>query len=119
MLEHKFCHIEIPVTDIDKAKEFYESVFNWEVQLQTGYPGYAFFKTGESGVGGAFGKKDTTGKDGIILHIETDDIPKTLTKIKKAGGKVTKEKTDIGNDFGFYALFEDNSGNLLGIWSQK
>ena len=64
-------------------------------------------------------KKDDTVKDGIILHIETDDIPKTLAKIKKAGGKVTKEKTDIGNDFGFYALFEDNSGNLLGIWSQK
>jgi len=42
-----------------------------------------------------------------------------LEKITKAGGKVTKEKTEIGNDFGFYALFEDNSGNLLGIWSQK
>jgi len=118
-LEHKFCHIEIPVKDIDKAKEFYESVFNWEIQTETGYPSYAFFKTGEEGVSGAFDKKEAAVKDGIILHIETDDILKTLEKITKAGGKTIKEKTEIGNNYGFYALFEDNSGNVLGIWSQK
>ncbi|MCE7746504.1 MAG: VOC family protein, partial [Candidatus Heimdallarchaeota archaeon] len=37
----------------------------------------------------------------------------------KNGGKVIQEKTEIGNDFGFFALFEDNSGNILGLWSQK
>ena len=118
-MEKKFCHIEIPCKNLKEAKEFYESVFDWEVTIETGMPGYAFFKTGGTGVGGGFEETNKVARGEITLHIETDDIPKTLEKITKAGGKVVKEKTEIGQDFGFYALFEDNSGNHLGIWSQK
>ena len=101
------------------AKEFYESVFKWEIQVDTGMLDYAFFKSGDEGVGGAFQKSDKIAKGEINLNIEVEDIPKTLEKITKNGGKIIQEKTEIGNDYGFYAVFEDNSENILGIWSQK
>ena len=53
------------------------------------------------------------------MNIQVEDIPKTLEEITKYGGKIIQEKTEIGNDYGFYAVFEDNSGNILGVWSQK
>ncbi len=37
------CHLEIPVTDLDKAKEFYSKVFGWEIQVMLDM-GYATFQ---------------------------------------------------------------------------
>ncbi len=118
-MEHKIIHIEIPCIDLIKAKEFYESVFKWKVQLGTGMTEYAFFVTSKESVGGAFYKTDMKAKGEITLYIEVEDIPKILDRITKHGGKITKEKTEIGGDFGFYAIFEDNSGNVMGLWSGK
>ena len=118
-MEKKIVHIEIPVKDLQKAKEFYEAVFNWKVEIDTGMPGYGFFTTGEEGVGGAFDQSDKTAKGEIMLHIQTDDIPKTLEKINAKGGKTIREKTEISKEYGFYAIFEDIFGNVLGLWSQK
>ncbi|MHA2172196.1 MAG: VOC family protein, partial [Candidatus Kariarchaeaceae archaeon] len=28
------CHIEIPILDLEKAKEFYQNVFKWEVNTE-------------------------------------------------------------------------------------
>ena len=118
-MENKFAHIEIPVKDIKKAKKFYEAIFNWEVQIDTGFPGYAFFKTSETGVGGAFDESDKTAAGEIMLYIEVEDIPQTAKKIKAAGGKIIQDKTAIGGEMGFYASFEDVFGNILGLWSSK
>ena len=118
-MEKKIAHIEIPVKDINEAKKFYGKVFDWEVQTETGYPGYAFFKSGETGVGGAFFESEKRAKGEILLHIETDDIKETLKIIAEHGGKTVKEKTDIGNNYGFYAIFEDCFGNEIGLWAEK
>jgi len=118
-MENKIIHIEIPCKDVKKAKKFYESVFKWEIKIETGFPGYAFFKSGEEGVGGALQESEKIAKGEINLNIQVEDIPKALEIISKNGGKTIQEKTEIGNDYGFYAVFEDNSGNILGLWSQK
>jgi len=118
-MESKVAHIEIPAKDLKKAKIFYEKCFNWEVNTETGMPGYAFFKSGETGIGGAFDLSIKPTADGVKIYIQVENITSTLDKIKKMGGKILKEKTAIGGDFGFFALFEDISGNVLGLWSLK
>ena len=118
-MENKIVHIEIPCKDIKIAKKFYESVFNWKIQVETGFPDYAMFTTGKEGVGGAFQKADKMSKGEINLNIQVEDIPKALKKIIKNGGKIIQEKTEIRNNYGFYAVFEDNSGNIMCVWSQK
>jgi predicted enzyme related to lactoylglutathione lyase len=46
------------------------------------------------------------------------DIEKKLREIEHAGGKIIKEKTGISPEFGFYALFNDPCGSLMGLWSR-
>lgn len=119
MKNHDFVHIEIPAKDLEKTKEFYESVFGWEVTIQTGYENYAFFKESEDSIGGAFQKSDKIINGGIILYINTDEIDLSLEKIKKANGEVVQRKTQISEEHGFFALFKDISGNLMGLWSRN
>lgn len=112
-------HVEIPSTDLKKSKLFYESVFGWEVSLESGMEGYALFRAGD-GPGGGFdatGKKKADGE--IVLYIQVEDINATLEKIKKGEGKVAAEKRDIGGGNGWFALFRDPCDNLLGLWSQN
>jgi predicted enzyme related to lactoylglutathione lyase len=119
-MDNTFAHVEIPVKNLKKAKAFYEAIFKWEVQIDSGFPGYAFFKTGENSLGGAFDESEDKKATGdIMLYVEVEDIPETLEKIKKVGGKVTQEKTDIGGGMGFYAAFEDIFGNVMGLWASK
>ncbi|MBY8999698.1 MAG: VOC family protein [Candidatus Heimdallarchaeota archaeon] len=119
MKNHGFVHIELPTKDLDKAKYFYETVFEWEVIIQTGFDDYAFFKETEDGSGGAFLKSDKVLNGETTLYINTDNIDLTLEKIKEAKGEIVQKKTQISEEHGFYALFKDISGNLMGLWSKN
>jgi len=113
---NKFCHIEIPAPHLEKTAEFYKKIFNWEIELSPDRS-YAFFKDGS--VGGGFDPTLSIQKDGVNLVIEVEDIPEKLLEIEKAGGKIIKEKTDIGGGYGYYASFLDINGNRLSIWSKS
>lgn len=112
---HGFCHIEIPATDVQKAKEFYGQLFSWEFDDMGGE--YVMFKPPD-GPGGGFTTERKPSAEGITLYIEVEDIPKKLAEIENAGGKVMTPKTKISDEFGFYAIFVDPEGNGLGLWSK-
>jgi hypothetical protein len=119
MKKHGFAHMELPAKDLEKTKEFYETVFEWEVVIQTGFEDYAFFKESEDGIGGAFQKSDKIINGEITLYINTDNIDLSLEKIKDANGEVVQKKTQISEEYGYFALFKDVSGNLMGLWSRN
>lgn len=107
-------HVEIPVTDLNKAKTFYSKLFGWKVDV-TPEMNYALFDTGTPPNGG-FSKLLKTGTGGCLLHIHVDDIEKKLKEIEKAGGKTATKKTEIPQ-FGWYATFKDVFGNILGLFT--
>ncbi len=113
---------EIHVHDFEKAKEFYGKLFNWEFKLSQGSKSHYWnIFTGEGSVGGGFMKKEKPEQDGhsVILYVETDDIEATLKKASELGGKIHTPKTLINENAGYFALFNDNDGNLLGLWSKN
>lgn len=112
---HGFNHIEIPTSDPQKSKDFYGQVFGWK--MNENMPGYVMFSTGDS-QGGGFTQESKPSENGIVLYIEVEDILKKLGEIEAAGGKKVKDKTAISPEFGFYALFTDPSGNIMGLWSK-
>ena len=118
MKDHKIVHIEIPMTNLNKAKDFYEKIFDWEIALQTGYEDYAFFRDAEDGVGGAFQKSDKS-LTVAMLYINVNDIENKLTEIEKFGGKKIQGKTKISDEHGYYAIFEDTCENQMGLWSRN
>lgn len=114
---HTFCHIEIPVTDFEKAKAFYPGLFGWKVELIPEM-NYATFETGAP-PGGGFQKVDKVERGGPVNYVLVEDIEATLEKAKELGaGEIIHEKTQVG-DMGWFAIFSDPDGNRVGIWQEK
>lgn len=121
MAHGAFCHIEFPTTDAEKTKAFYEAVFGWTFTTAPGFDTYPMFRD-PSGVGGAFNadpKGEAPSQTGPIVHIEVEDIDASLKKIEEAGGKTLVPKTKISEEYGWFAVFLDNVGNRLGLWSSE
>jgi len=101
---------------MQKSKEFYSKIFGWK--MTEDMPGYVMFSTGDN-QGGGFTQESKPSQDGVVLYIEVEDIAKKLAEIEASGGKKIKEKTQISPEFGFYGLFTDPCGNIVGLWSKK
>ena len=100
-------HVAIGVTDIEKAKAFYQDVFNLE--LNSGGERNAFFKLGEHQFLAMF-KVDEVPKDnrhfGLIVRDETQ-----LAEVRE---KVTK-KYGLELIGGFRCVFRDPFGNRIDV----
>ena len=118
-------HFEIPADDLTRSKKFYTEAFGWETE---DYPqmDYVIARTGE------VDKDRMLKKTGIInggiasrtgfikvpsFAINVDSIEDAVERVKKAGGKIVKEKMDI-DGMGFIAYFEDTEGNVLSLFQE-
>lgn len=114
---------EIPVTDLNRAKKFYEQVFGTELSLnEMGPMKMAWFpmvKEGE-GAAGTLVKSEgfTPSHLGALVYFSVEDLEDTLKKIQGKGGKTLLPKTSIG-EYGFIAHFEDCEGNRVALHSQQ
>ncbi|MHA2253989.1 MAG: VOC family protein [Candidatus Kariarchaeaceae archaeon] len=111
-------HVEIPVTDIKKAKSFFDQVFGWNTDIEMMGPNYGIFDSkGTASIG--FPVVDKIPEHGINIVFYADDINATLQTIEKAGGKIFKEKYQIAPEIGYAAEFLDCFGNRLGLFSRE
>jgi uncharacterized protein len=115
---------EIPVKDIARAKKFYENIFEIKMEDME-MPGmkYAMFPfspmSGKVSGGLAQSQMHTPGMTGSIIYLNANpDLQNVLSRIEKAGGKVTMPKTSIGQN-GFMAFFTDTEGNNMALHSMS
>lgn len=113
-MPNHFIHVEIPCADFDKAKKFYEGVFGWKTNYVPEMD-YMLFETGGDLEGGFYKSPEHTGRQGVVNYIEVEDIEKTLEAIQEHGGATIVPKTAVA-DTGWFALFGDQDGNVLGLW---
>jgi predicted enzyme related to lactoylglutathione lyase len=123
--ENSLNWFEISVSDIKRAKKFYETVFGIEMQEQEmmGMK-MAFFpyKDMNAKVSGALVQSDMhkPSTDGAKIYLNANpDLANALSKIEAAGGKVVMPKTRISDDVGCMAFFIDTEGNNVGLHSNK
>jgi len=120
---------EIPVTDMDRAMKFYETVFNIKLSRnQMGPLDMAWFPWVEDlnapGAGGSlvhhadFYKPSSEGTL-VYLMSQTDDLSDELSRIESAGGKIMVPKTQISPDHGYMCVFFDSEGNRVAIHSKN
>jgi uncharacterized protein len=113
---------EIPATDISRAKTFYESIFEIEMQeMEMPDMKYAMFPFDPTSakISGAIAKSPFhhPGSTGTIIYLNANpDLQNVLDRIEKAGGKITMPKTSIGGN-GFMAFFTDSEGNGIALHS--
>lgn len=111
---------EIPVTDIERAKRFYESTFDIEMQsVEMMGMKMAMFPSQSPKSSGALVQSPShkPSSEGSIIYLNGNpDLQLVLDRIEPAGGKILMPKTDIGEN-GNMAFFSDTEGNTLGVHS--
>ncbi|MEI8011162.1 MAG: VOC family protein [Candidatus Omnitrophota bacterium] len=110
---------EIPVMDMDRAVAFYEAVFGIPMTVQTkGLIQMALWPKPKnpSGAGGSLIKVKgiNPSHDGSLVYFTVKDIQPVLDKVLAHGGKILKEKMNIG-EYGLIAHVADSEGNRVGI----
>lgn len=114
---------EISVTDISRAKKFYETIFGIQMDQQEmmGMQ-MAFFPAEDmnSKVSGGLvqGPMHKPSADGAKIYLNGNpDLSHALSKVEAAGGKVLMPKTKISDDIGYMAFFSDPEGNTVALHS--
>jgi uncharacterized protein len=114
---------EIPVTDIVRAKAFYEAVLQLKLEMhEMEKVTMAWFPMvdGVYGAAGSLvqGSCYSPSQNGSLIYFTAPDIDASLDRVSKAGGKVLTVKTSIG-EYGFVGYFEDTEGNRLGLHAMQ
>jgi len=126
MNTHAINWFELPVNDFDRAKKFYESIFDYQMPENTMGParmGFLLYDFQNGGRGGAIVHNPsfyTPSANGTLVYLNCDpDLQPVLSRVPGAGGKVLLEKTDIGGGLGFMAHILDSEGNRVALHSMR
>jgi len=114
---------EISVTDMARAKKFYQEVFGIEMDEQemmgmtmAYFP--ADMMNGKVGGGLVQSPYHKPSTDGAKIYLNGNpDLDTALGKVEAAGGQVTMPKTKISDEIGYMAFFMDTEGNSVAMHS--
>jgi predicted enzyme related to lactoylglutathione lyase len=116
---------EIPVTDMQRAKHFYQVIFSIHMdEMDMVDFTMAMFPYGPSSgkVSGALVKGEwyKPSSDGTIVYLNANpNMDPVLEKIEAEGGKIIMGKKQISEEIGYMALFIDTEGNRVALHSQN
>lgn len=114
---------EIPVTDYERAKHFYETIFDITMQT-TEIQGYkmALFPSFDDKISGAicFGEGYIPSGAGSLIYLNANpDLNIVLDKASLHGGKIIVPKTLISTEVGYFASLVDTEGNRIALHSER
>lgn len=119
----KIVHFEIPTDDLGRAKDFYGSIFGWQLQDMEGMD-YTIVRTvdvdeqqipKEAGAINGGMMKRASDTPAPVITINVDSIDDSLRQVEAKGGSVVRSRQEIPG-MGSYAYFKDPEGNILGLW---
>ena len=114
---------EIPVTNFSRARAFYETLLHITIApMAMGPVTMGMLSSDPSAVGGAIvhGDGGSPAQMGTLVYLNGgDDLTPMLARAEAAGATIVVPKTEIGNDFGFFAHFIDTEGNKVGLHSMS
>jgi len=111
-------HWELWSQDPEKVSSFYAKVFDWKIQ-HIPELNYRLVDTGGAGGinGGIMKPQEGPWPGNMALYIDVDDLAAYRQKITEAGGKIVVPEMEVPG-VGYFCLFEDPDGRVLGIWKQ-
>jgi uncharacterized protein len=122
----KVVHFEIPAEDVGRAKDFYGSVFGWQLNtMQMGDGEYTIvmttpvdqqtqMPTEPGAINGGMMQRDERIPSPVIT-VDVEAIDDALKEIEARGGSTVTPRTAIPG-MGAFAYFKDPEGNVLGLW---
>lgn len=119
---------EIPVNDMDRAKKFYETVFQVSISINDfGGVLMGWFPPAEEnnapGISGSLVKHrdyipSATHGTLVYFNSRSGDIDQELSRVEAAGGVIQQPKTLISDDIGYMAVILDTEGNRIALYNK-
>jgi predicted enzyme related to lactoylglutathione lyase len=114
---------ELPVTDLDRAATFYETVFATKLSTDVRFPGLAIFpRRHEAAATGALAVshdpkiEGSPSTDGAVVYLNCDgELDAVLKRAQSAGAQLLQEVAQLPNGMGYIAQFRDLDGNRVGL----
>lgn len=120
-MAHVVSWFEIPVSNMDRAIAFYNAVLSTDLQSSDmGGMLYTPFSNSMEDISGALvqdARREPSDKGSVVYLNGGDDLAGPLSRVETAGGRVLVPKTSIGEGMGYFALFLDTEGNMVGLFS--
>ena len=124
-MQNAISWFEIPTTDINRAQQFYETIFGITmVPMDMPNIKMRMFPLDDmmTQVGGALvdsgGFHKASATDGPLIYLNGNpDVQLVLDKVEAAGGKIMVPKTQISPEFGYMAVILDTEGNRIAFHS--
>lgn len=111
---------EIPAVDMERAKDFYEAVFQVDLQdVNVGPSRLAVFPgtDGSPGAAGAIAKRSgfEPSRGGALVFFRVDSIEDAITRARNAGGEIIMTITELPG-IGYTANVGDPEGNQIALY---
>ena len=112
---------EIPVSDMNRAQAFYETLLAAPLRREPMGPGktLAVFAYDDSGVGGCLMAGDgvpAPAAAGTLIYLNAaPSLDAVLARVAAAGGRIAMPKVQLPGDMGCFAHIADSEGNLVGL----
>ena len=124
-MQHAISWFEIQTTDINRAQQFYETIFGINmIPMDMPNIQMRMFPLDDmmTQVGGALvnsgGFHKASATDGPLIYLNANpDVQNILDKVVAAGGSIMVPKTEISPEYGFMAVFMDTEGNRIALHS--
>lgn len=110
---------EIPVTDMGRAKDFYEAVLRTRLKDENAGPNpMAVFPADERGVAGHLypGKPSAPGSGNTVHLAAPEPLEAAIDRVREKGGKVLSDVIVI--PAGRFAYCQDPDGNSIGLFGR-
>ncbi len=115
---HAIDYVELPATDLERAKRFYAEAFGWGfTDYGPAYAGIQGPAGGPEEVGGLRQDDDVRPGNGPLVLLFSADLDASVEAVTRAGGQVVNGPYAFPGGRRFH--FTDPSGNELAVWSEK
>ncbi|WP_196894736.1 VOC family protein [Aureivirga marina] len=117
------CWFDINVSNLERAKKFYEIVFDiklTDLPIEWGKQSTFPFENNGTNATGALVEKENyvAHENNTVVYFTSNDCITEENRVEKAGGKIIKFKAPIG-EFGFVSILQDTEGNTIGLHSKE
>ncbi len=110
--EGRIDYVEIPVTDLDRTREFFVQLYGWE--FQEWGPDYYSFNDGRLD-GGLRRAEEPAPASGALLVFFTRNIDRDYARVKELGATISQEIFEFPGGRRFH--FVDPAGTEFAMWA--
>jgi uncharacterized protein len=114
-MHHPIVWFDIRAANVKRAQKFYGKLFGWKFEQ---FPEMDYWRIDLGGTTalnkGGLGKRQKPG-EGIMNFVLVESVARTLTKVKKLGGKIVTPRTVVPGH-GIFAVCRDTENNVFALW---